>query len=78
MKAVRVNVVIGRDRRVAFELPEDFEEGPAEVLVLVPESSVRHRGDHLGSHVARLMSRPRGRTAEDINAELRAERDGWD
>jgi hypothetical protein len=77
MKAVKVNVMIGRDRRVAFEVPEDVEEGPAEVLVLVPESSIQRRRSHLETHVAQLMARPRGKSADDINAELRTEREDW-
>jgi hypothetical protein len=78
MKALKLNVVIGRDRRVVLDVPEDIEEGPAEVVLLVPEGPERQPRSNLEEHVARLIARSRSRTVEDIDTELKAERESWD
>jgi hypothetical protein len=78
MKALKLKVMIGGDRRLVLDMPDEVEEGPAEVIVLVPERAQRPSVGGLEAHVERLMARPRGRAPEEIDAELRAERESWD
>jgi len=42
MRAIRLQTQIERDHTLRIELPLDLAEGPAEIIVLVPDSSDRH------------------------------------
>jgi hypothetical protein len=77
MKALKLHVTIGRDRRIVLDLPDSVSEGAAEIVLLMPESP-ENGHPRLEDHVARLMAHPRGRTTEEIDSDLRAERESWD
>ena len=75
MKALKYQVKIGRDHRVVVELPAETPEGMAEVIVLVPERSEPRPG--LAALLADFMTRTGGRTREELDLELAAERASW-
>ena len=76
MKALKYQVKIGRDHRVVVEVPRETPEGPAEVILLVPDAHEAPR-DALHSLLAEFRSRPGGRSKDDIDAALVAERASW-
>jgi len=41
MRAIKLHSRIEKDHTLSLRLPEDVEEGPAEVIVLVPEDRER-------------------------------------
>lgn len=75
MKALKYQVRIGRDHRVVVEVPEETPEGMAEVIVLVREQPEPQAG--LDALLAEFRSRVGGRTKEDIDGGLAAERASW-
>ncbi len=75
MKALKYQVQIGRDHKVVVDVPDGTPEGPAEVIVLVPEQEVGASG--LDSLLAAFRARPGERSKEEIDAQLAEERAGW-
>lgn len=75
MKALRYQVRIGRDHRVVVDVPEEIPEGMAEVIVLIREQPEVRPG--LDALLAEFRTRAGGRTKEDIDTELAAERASW-
>lgn len=75
MKALKYQVRIGRDHRVVVDVPAETPEGMAEVIVLVQEEPDR-RPD-LAAVLAEFRTRVGGRTKEDIDSRLAAERESW-
>lgn len=75
MKAIKYQVRIGRDHRVVVDLPAETPLGMAEVIVLVQEQSEPQPG--LVALLADFRTRAGGRTKEDIDFELAAERAIW-
>lgn len=78
MRAIKLNAHVAKDRTLRLYLPEDVQEGPAEVIVLVPEGTQRptHK---LQDFLAGLSAHPRRiRTKEEIDTYLEQERASWD
>lgn len=75
MKAIKYQVRIGRDHRVVVDLPAETPEGLAEVIVLVPEPLETRPG--LAALLADFRTRAGGRTKEELDSELAAERASW-
>lgn len=77
MKAVKLDAQIQPDHTLRLQLPEDVAEGPAEVIVLVPEET---RDRPSLSQVLEELDRrthPR-RSRSDIDRQVKEERDSWD
>jgi hypothetical protein len=78
MRAIKLQTHVDRDHIVRLKLPEDVQEGPAEVIVLVPEA-VSETGPSLGDFLSHLALRPRKtRSREEIDRDLEQERAGWE
>lgn len=78
MRAIKLTTHVDSDHTLRLKLPEDVNEGPAEVIVLVPDMAWR-RSHTLQDFLARLASRPRQvRTREEIDGFLAQERASWD
>jgi hypothetical protein len=58
MRAIKLTTHVSEDRTLHLQLPEDVQEGPAEVIVLVPEGA-RSSGHTLRDFLLRLRSSPR-------------------
>jgi len=71
MRAIKLNSRIEKDRTLSVQLPDDVAEGPAEVIVLVPEAWEPFRRplvcelDEIALHCAGLQVRD-PRTPEEI------------
>ncbi len=78
MRAIRVQSQVEKDRTLHIHLPADVEEGPVEVIVLVPEPAPpKHHS--LEDFLASLEQSPRmGRSKEEIDKYLAEERESWD
>jgi hypothetical protein len=70
MRAIKLQTQIEKDHTLSVKLPEDVAEGPAEVIVLVPEPA--ERGSHTLSEFLRTLSQgPRKlRSKEEIDRDL--------
>lgn len=78
MRAIKLNTHVASDRTLRLQLPDDVDEGPAEVIVLVPDATGR-RSHTLQDFLVGLASRPRQlRTKEEIDRYLEQERESWD
>lgn len=82
MRAIKLNAQVTSDHVLHLRLPEDVEEGPAEVIVLV--DAVRGTGtDERSGNLADFLSAPRVdarfiRSKSAIDRDLQAERDSWE
>lgn len=77
MRAIKLNAHVAKDRTLRLHLPQDVQEGPAEIIVLVPEGTERptHK---IQDFLAGLSARPRRiRTKEEIDTYLEQERASW-
>ncbi len=82
MRAVKLNAQVTSDHTLHLDLPGDIAEGPAEVIVLVESPQATPARVETGS-VAEFLSRPRLgdrflRSLEEIDRDLRAERESWE
>ncbi|HEX9944128.1 MAG TPA: hypothetical protein VGG03_19115 [Thermoanaerobaculia bacterium] len=78
MRAIKLNTHVAKDHTLRLTLPEDVREGPAEVIVLVPESTDQP-AHTLRDFLAGLSERPRQvRTKEEIDRYLEQERESWE
>ena len=78
MRAIKLQSHVEKDHTLSIRLPEDVEEGPAEVIVLVPEATKRPRHS-LEDFLTRLSQTPRrARSKEEIDRDLQEERDSWE
>jgi hypothetical protein len=78
MRAIKLQTRVRHDRTLSIQLPEDVEEGLAEVIVLVSEQRPKKRIS-LQEFLAELSRHPRrARSREEIDTELRRERESWD
>jgi hypothetical protein len=78
MRAIKLQARVEKDHTVCLRLPEDVGEGPAEVIVLVPDPAMKP-AHSLGDFLARLPPRPRRlRSKEEIDRYLEQERQTWD
>jgi hypothetical protein len=71
MRAIKLHSRVEKDHTLKLRLPEDVAEGPAEVIVLVPEAQARSGHpladelDEIALHCSRLPVRD-SRTPEEI------------
>jgi hypothetical protein len=78
MRAIKLQTRVPHDRTLSIQLPDDVEEGLAEVIVLVPDRRPR-KSLSLQEFLTELSRHRRSaRSQEDIDAELRRERESWD
>ncbi len=78
MRAIKLQALVEKDHTVSLRLPEDVGEGPAEVIVLVPDPTPKP-AHSLDDFLARLSRRPRrARSKEEIDLYLEQERQSWD
>lgn len=78
MRAIKLHTHVEKDHTLRIRLPEDVEEGPAEVIVLIPDISA-HRSHSLADVLSTLSQQPRRvRTKEEIDRDLEGERESWD
>jgi hypothetical protein len=79
MRAIKLVGQVGTGGTLRVSLPPDVPEGPAEVIVLIPDAE-RGAGD--GALQAFLQELRQGdrcvRSKEDIDRSLAAERSAWD
>ena len=79
MRAIRLAGRVGADGTLTVTLPPDVPEGPAEVIVLLPDGGSRAGNDTLDAFLHDLrQSDRRVRSKEDIDRSLAAERSAWD
>lgn len=80
MKALKMTVMIGRDRRVVIDVPDSIREGRAEVILLTPEDhefgTVTETG--LETHIAHLLANSRNRTRTELDREIEEQRQSWE
>jgi len=78
MRAIKLQTQVEKDHSLSIKLPEDVAEGPAEVIVLVPEPAER-AGHSLEDFLRTLALDPRSvRSKEEIDRDLDRERETWD
>lgn len=78
MRAIKLTTHVAKDRTLRLQLPGDVREGPAEVIVLVPEGS-EQPSHTIRDFLADLSNSPRRiRTKEEIDRYLERERESWD
>jgi len=76
MRAIKLQARVEKDHTVSLRLPEDVGEGPAEVIVLVPDPGAKP-AHSLSEFLARLPRHPRQRRSrEEIDRYLEQERQG--
>lgn len=83
MRALKLAAQVESDHALGLELPEDVPEGPAEVIVLVPDRADAAPADPQTGSLAEFLNRPRVdprfiRSKQEIDTHLRAERESWD
>jgi hypothetical protein len=80
MYAYKLETQISSDHRISIELPADFPEGGAEVIVLTKDAptSARVPDESMAKLVAWLRSLPPShRSPEDFEAQIQEERNAW-
>jgi len=78
MRAIKLNTYVSKNHTLNVQLPDDVQEGPAEVIVLVPEKDARPRHT-VSDFLERLSKQPlQVRSKEEIDRELEVERDSWE
>ncbi len=78
MRAFKVRGHVEKDHTLSLKLPEDVPEGPAEVIVLIPER-VSKPAHSLNDFLDRLAGHPRQVLSKDeIDRHLERERQCWD
>lgn len=79
MHSYKLETEVTRDHHISIKLPADFPEGGAEVIVLSKTTMPTDCPDKdLIDFLNWLDTQPpSGRTKEEIDAEIAAERDAW-
>jgi hypothetical protein len=78
MRAIKLQAHVEKDHTLSLRLPADVREGPAEVIVLVPDSAATATHS-IGDFLARQPRHPSHlRTREEIDNYLEGERESWD
>lgn len=76
MRALKLEGRVQSDHTVRVQLPDDVEEGPAEIIVLLPETYDRRPS--LSAVLDSLSGRPGPRRRkEEIDRYLQEERESW-
>lgn len=80
MKALKMTVMIGRDRRVVIDVPDSIREGRAEVVLLTPEDHESGTVTEIGleTHIALLLANSRNRTRTELDREVEEQRQSWE
>ena len=83
MRAVKLPAQIDEDHTLHLQLPEEIHEGPAEVIVLVPEPTASAQTQPERASLEDFLARPRVdsrfiRSKDDIDEYLREERESWE
>lgn len=83
MRALKLAAQVESDHALVLDLPEDIPEGPAEVIVLVPDRAEAASTKPKTGSLAEFLSRPRVdprfiRSKKELDAHLHAERESWD
>jgi hypothetical protein len=83
MRAVKLKAEVTRDRTLRLELPDEVTEGPAEVIILLEDSSgvalQQPEGGTLDEFLAESVVDHRFlRSKEQIDSYLAAERAAWE
>ena len=77
MRALKLNGRISHDHTLRVSVSPEVPEGPAEVIVLLPEESQEPDGT-LRDFLGRLAQHPRKvRSKDEIDRALAAERASW-
>ena len=78
MRAIKLQARVEKDHTLSLKLPEDVREGPAEVIVLVPDKAAKP-SHSLSDFLTRLPRRSRQlRSKEEIDRYLEQERQSWE
>ncbi|MCP3996964.1 MAG: hypothetical protein GY722_18170 [bacterium] len=83
MRAVKLPAQVNKDHTLHLQLPDEIGEGPAEVIVLVPESTAGAHSQPEEASLGDFLARPRVdsrfiRSKEEIDDYLREERESWE
>ena len=79
MRTLKLMGHVSKDHTLQLELPVDVDEGPAEVIVLLPEKSLMAQHDTITSFLKSLSNlRIPTRSKEEIDRYLQEERNSWE
>jgi len=79
MRAIRLVGRVGTDGTLSVSLPPDVPEGPAEVIVMIPDGAQGAGNGALDAFLQNLRQSDRHvRSKEEIDRSLAAERSAWD
>ncbi len=77
MRAVKLESVVSKNRRLSLTVPPEIPSGPVEVLIFVRDMEAQRTS--LIGFLDALRSEPAStRSADTIEAAVAAERDAWD
>lgn len=78
MREIRLHALVEEDHTAKLRLPDDVRQGPIEVIVRLDEQPIGN-GQSVRQFLAKMKAsqRPR-RTREEIDRQLREERDSWE
>lgn len=82
MRAVKLPARVTKDHTLHLQLPEEIGEGPAEVIVLVPDAVDDVASRHDSSSLAEYLARPRtdtfARSKQELDDEVERLRQSWE
>ena len=78
MQALKYETIIKSDHRLSIDLPSNFPEGLAEVIVLAKTEAAPQVTESLIDYLDWLKTQPpTGRSAAEILAQVEGERASW-
>ncbi len=78
MRAIKLTAEVTRDHMLHLNLPDDVGEGPAEVIVLVPEEKEQVKRPSLTELLKRLPDSRHTMTREEIDEYIDSLRAEWE
>ncbi|MDA0745717.1 MAG: hypothetical protein O2954_04315 [bacterium] len=78
MKALKMTVTIGRDRKLVIDVPESFREGRAELILLASDEPDRNPKTSLETHIQQLLKHSRNRSRSELDREIEMQRKSWE
>jgi len=78
MKALKMVVVIGQDHKLTIDVPNTFQEGPAELILLAPEAPNGDASTDLETHIHQLLANPHNRDKAGLDREIETQRRSWE